>query len=70
MQAVARESFTVTYNPACLSFNAREVLRQLRATKEFEVVNVVEESPYDKAFVARMQRIAKGKFTKRCMEDL
>lgn len=70
MQTVARESFTVTYNPACLSLNAKEVLRQLRSISEFEVVNAVEESPYDPAFVARMQKIAKGQFTKRNLEDL
>lgn len=56
MQAVARQSIMLTFNPASLSIRAQEALRQLRATKEFCVANVVEESPYDPAYVAKIQK--------------
>lgn len=59
MQAVASQSILLTFNPASLSIKAQEALRQLRATKEFNVANVVEESPYDPDYVEMILKSSK-----------
>ena len=64
MEAVARQSILLTFNPASLSIKAQEALRQLRATNEFNVANVVEESPYDPAYVAKIQKAMKEPHTR------
>jgi len=68
MQAVVKQSIMLTFNP--LNVKVQAVLDHIRATKEIKVANVVEESPYDPTFVARMRKISKGKFTKHNLEDL
>ena len=67
MLAVAQQSYRVTFDPSNLDVMA--IIRSLSSTKNV-VVEKVEESPYNPAFVARMKRIAKGKFTERRLEDL
>jgi len=67
MLAVAQLSYRVTFDPSNLDVMA--IIRSLSSTKNV-VVEKVEESPYNPEFVARMQRIAKGKFTERRIEDL
>ncbi len=70
MQTATNQSYKLTFNPACLSLNAQEVLKQLRANKEFEISPMQDECPYDPAFMDKLQRISKGKFTQHSIEEL
>lgn len=58
----AQQSIMLTFNP--LSLNVQAVLDHIRATKEIKVTNVVEESPYNPAYVKDVLEASQGPHTR------